>query len=88
MAHEKVHGEARLNGGSTESRSIRTFRGGYTALLRPFTTEMRESLRLVRFGNTISHLDEDDFLDALHRCSRVHRKLLREAAAAQGGRGD
>ncbi|VDK38130.1 unnamed protein product [Taenia asiatica] len=83
MAHEKVHGEAGLNGGSTESRSIRTFRGGYTALLRPFTTEMREFLRLARFVDTISHLDEDDLLDALHRCSRAHRKLLQLTTVAQ-----
>ncbi|KAL5109671.1 Carnitine O-palmitoyltransferase 2 mitochondrial [Taenia crassiceps] len=83
MAHEKVHGEAGLNGGSTESRSVRTFHGGYTALLRPFTAELRESLCLMRLGDTINHLDENDLLDALRRCSRVHRKLLREATAAQ-----
>ncbi|VDM30582.1 unnamed protein product [Hydatigera taeniaeformis] len=83
MAHEKVHGERGLNGGSTESCSTRTFRGGYTALLRPFTTEMCNSLRLMRFGDTLSYIDEDDLLDAFHRCSRAHRKLLQEASAAQ-----
>nr|CDS17839.1 carnitine O palmitoyltransferase 2 [Echinococcus granulosus] len=83
MAHEKVHGEAGLNGGSTESHSTRTFRGGYTTLLRPFTIEMREFLRLFRLGDIVGYLDEDDLLDALHCCSRAHQKLLREAAVAQ-----
>ena len=84
-----MHGEAGLTGGSTEMCSTRKFLGGRSAILRPLTEEARNFLRLLRSYQTTATpfgpMEEDDLLDALHRCSRVHIKLLREAAAGQGG---
>ena len=90
MAYGKVHGEAGLTGGSTEVCSARNFLGGRSTLLRPLTAEARNVLNLALFNNTaatapLGPMEEDDILDALHRYSRVHVKLLREAAAGQGG---
>lgn len=83
MAHEKVHGESGLKGGSTEVCSTRSFRGGGEAFARPLTEEVRGFLRMVR-SEIPGLIDENDLLESLKRCSRAHRNVIREAAAGHG----
>ncbi|KAM3181769.1 hypothetical protein ACTXT7_013716 [Hymenolepis weldensis] len=84
MAHEKVHGESGLKGGSTEVCSTRSFRGGGEALARPLTEEVRGFRRMLRSEKILGLTDENDLLESLKQCSRAHRNVIREAAAGYG----
>ncbi|KAM7538454.1 hypothetical protein Aperf_G00000062635 [Anoplocephala perfoliata] len=81
IAHERMHGEAGFKGGSAEVCSTRSFYGGGEALARPLTLEARDFLRLVRSEKIPGFTDEDDLIESLRRCSRMHQSLLKETMA-------